>query len=262
MIARRFLVLGLASCGLMLCAASAPQYLRRLDAFRVRSVEVTGTNFLEPYEALAASGIDSTSSVFDDPRAWSGSLLLHPLVEDVRVSRRPPGTVRIHITEREPVALLRTPTLQPVDRRGQVLPVNPAWRDLDLPVLGGTVELSSGRVQDARIVRTLQGLASLRTLQPEMWPWISEVSAGGAHMRLLLRWPAGAELLLALPLEAERLDEVRLVLSDLAAGSPAGAAADTTDPSNDLTRLRRLDARFAEQVVVSLESGENTREGG
>ena len=262
---KRILSLALAAVGFLLCTASAPHYLRDLDAFRVRSVEVTGTRYLKPHEALAASRIATTSSVFDDPRVWRDSLLTHPLIEDAHVSRRPPGTVRIDVREREPVALVRTPTLKPVDMSGRVLPMDPAFGGIDLPVLAGAVKVSAARVQGARTLRTLEGLAALRALQPTIWPWISEVQAGHADMRLLLRWPEGAQLLLALPVDSARLEDVRLVLSDLAAadGSSDGSLAGAAASASDLTRLVRLDARFNDQILVALSDGKRarTREG-
>jgi hypothetical protein len=254
---RRILSLALAAAGFLLCTASAPHYLRNLDAFRVRSVEVAGTRFLKPHDALEASGIAITSSVFDDPRVWRDSLLMHPLIQDAHVSRRPPGTVRIEVREREPVALVRTPRLQPVDMTGRMLPLDPAFGGIDLPILDGKVKVSAARVQDVHTLRTLEGLAAMRALQPTLWPWISEVQAGRGDMRLLLRWPEGAQLLLALPVDSARLEDVRLVLADLAA---VGGAATN---ASDLTRLQRLDARFDDQILVALSSGTRarTREG-
>ena len=42
-------------------AAFAPTVLRRMDAFRVQRVEIRGTRYLAPYEALVQSGITRTS---------------------------------------------------------------------------------------------------------------------------------------------------------------------------------------------------------
>ncbi len=259
---RRLLGLGIAGAGLLSCAVAAPHYLRRLEAFRVTQVEVTGTRYLEPYDAMMASRIGPRSSVFDDPTPWRDSLRAHPLVADAHVARRPPGTVRIHVIEADPVALARTPALRPVDVRGRVLPIDPAAGELDLPVLATPVERSEEGHADARSVRTLQGLVALRSIEPTIWAWVSEAHAGDAHMRLILRWPRNAELLLGLPVDAGRLDEIRLVLADLAAagdGSLAGAEA----AGARLARLQRIDARFQDQVVVSLDVQRrtNTRDG-
>lgn len=253
--ARRTLILAVVAACTLLCAAFAPHFLRRLGAFRVRSVEVSGTRLLAPKTALETSGIDSASSVFDDPAEWRASLLEHPLVAEAHIARRPPGTIVIEIVETVPVALVRTPVLRPVDARGRLLPMQAAAGDIDLPVLGGTPEVAEAVVADESVVRTLQGLAAVRAWQPMLWPWISEAHAGRDHMRLLLRWPESAELLLPLPVDSAGLEHVRLVIADLA------AAGGTDGREGELARLRRLDARFREQVLVTLDPDGNTKRG-
>lgn len=251
LLAHRWTRLLLGLLGVIGASAAAPHALRRLDTFRVRHVEVVGTRLMAPGDALRASGIDTSSSVFDDPAAWRDSLRLHPLIADARVARKPPATIVIHVDESEPVALVRTPRLQPVDARGRVLPIEEALGELDVPVLSATVKIdSAGEVRSDAVRAALIGLADVRTLEPSLWGWISEVEASSARdMRLVLRWPADAELLLPLPVSAARLEEVRLVLADLA----ATAGPEPADGGEaDLTRLRRLDARFEEQVIVSL----------
>jgi hypothetical protein len=240
------------ACGCALltgAAAGAPHGLRRMDTFRVRHVEVTGTRLLAPQDALAASGITESASLFDDVAPWRAALLRHALVAEADIARRLPGTVVIHIIETEPLALARTPDLRPVDVRGRILPVTPASADLDLPVLGGTPDVHDGSLTDDTARRLLDGVSHIRAGQPSLWPWISEIHAEGpAAMRLILRWPPDAELLLGLPVESHRLDEVRLVLADLAVGRGDGAAG---RESSELARLARIDARFEGQVIVS-----------
>lgn len=251
---RRLATLGIAATGLIACASAAPHYMRGLDAFRVRQVEVIGTRFLKPHQALAASGIDTTASVFDDPEVWRAALLTHPLVRDAHVSRRPPHTVRIHVVEADPVALVRGATLRAADAEGNVLPLDPAFGNLDLPVLGNAVKVDGGKLQDERVVNALRGLAALRDLEPSISAWVSEAYAGRDYVRLVLRWPANADLLLALPIDAARLEEVQLVLADLAtAGVGDGSAAGAAASGSDLTRLVRVDARFRDQVVVAVD---------
>src|SRR5687767_11437471 len=94
-------------------AAAAPRYMRDMDSFRVERVEVVGTRFMPPDQALAASGITRRSSVFDDPGPWRARLLRHALVQDVRIERSLPATIRIVLRESEPVALVPTPELRP-----------------------------------------------------------------------------------------------------------------------------------------------------
>lgn len=237
--------------GIAVCAV-APAGLRHLDAFRVRNVEVTGTWMLPPHEALAASGIDTLASVFDDFEAAVEALRSHPLVADVRIARKPPSTVVIHVEESEPIALIATPRLEAVDVRGRVLPLDPSRGELDVPVIGSKVKVESGEVTDGAVRAALLGLADVRAFEPILWGWISELHPRSEReMRLVLRWPGDAELLLGLPVSAARLEEVRLVLADLANVAAPGSAVGAQQNS-ELDRLRRLDARFDEQVIVSL----------
>jgi hypothetical protein len=257
---RRWLYVSLAATGVTLLSWAAPSALRRMDTFRVQRVEVRGTRYLAPHHALEASGITEQASIFDDPAVWRDSLLRHPLVSDALISRKPPGTIVIRITEAEPLALIRTPVLRPVDTRGRVLPITAGLGDLDVPVLAGRVRIERGQVKDAKILAILDGLARMRALQPEFWPWISEVFPGrGRDMRLLLRWPEDAELLLALPIEPARLEEVRLVIADLATGRNDAAQAEA-NPS-ELNRLVRIDARFHGQILVALSGAPHARRG-
>src|SRR5687767_15924795 len=87
-------------------AAAAPSGLRRMDSFRVRRIEVRGTHYLPPHEALGATGITLASSVFDDFAPWRDSLERHPLVKSATVQRELPGTIRIFVEEAAPLALV------------------------------------------------------------------------------------------------------------------------------------------------------------
>jgi hypothetical protein len=70
-------------------------------------------------------------------------------------------------------------------------------------------------------------------------------------VRLVLRDPAGAELLLPAEPDADRLHLLRLTLADV--GSVRGDSTVLPAPP----RLRRIDARFREQIVVALHSSES-----
>src|SRR5690606_33133055 len=120
----------------------------RMDAFRVRQVEVVGTRYLAPHEALERSGIGLESNVFDDPAPWISGLRAHPLVAAVEVGRELPGTIVLTITEVEPMALARAPALVPVSGDGLVLPIDMRAVDVDLPVLTVESDVSAdGRLE-------------------------------------------------------------------------------------------------------------------
>lgn len=229
--------------GVVAAATQAPRVLRRMEQFRVARVEVLGTRYLAPHHALAASGITRASSVFDDPEQWKAALLRHPLIVDARIERRLPNTVVLEITEAEPVALVGTRELKPVDARGRVLPIDPAVAPLDLPLLGAPSDTGpDGRLTDPGAITLIRELDRIRRLEPGIADQISEIhQVAGGHLRLMLRQPARAEMLIPPDADPVRLRQVRAVLADLVA-------------RGELERLRRIDVRFRDQVVVALDS--------
>jgi len=223
-------------------AASAPFVLRRVDAFKVRRVEVRGTHYLAPHDALRQSGIDSTSNVFDDFEPARLALEEHPLIASARVERRVPGTVRIYIEEAQPVAFVATPELQPVDHTGRLLPVKSGMAPLDLPVIASRAKPHEDRIVDPEAVTVLAALDQIRRAEPMLYDWISEAApARGTGIRLALRSPEGATAFVSSDPRNLRLRELRLALADLSA-------------RGELNRLSRVDARWSGQIVVSLTS--------
>lgn len=249
-------------------AAGSPFALRRVDAFRVRRVELAGARFLTPDHAAAASGISARSTLFDDFEPWRRALERHPLVLRASVSRRLPATVLLDVVEAEPIAFVGTPELQPVDARGQVLPIDPAAFELDLPIIVGDPMVdSAGRVHDTALLAAIDALWRVREAQPWLASWTSELEPVAGGVRLRLRWPAGAEVLLPTAPVPGRLHEVRLAVADLIARNeggparPAGSAPDAAFADTELARLVRLDARYRDQVVVRLAgAGKRARE--
>jgi hypothetical protein len=232
-------------------AAYAPRLLSRMDSYHVHHVEVTGARYLRPEDAVAASGIAPTSTVFDDFTPWREALLRHPLVLDVRIARRLPNTIVLHVTETRPLALARLGELRPVDARGRLLDIDPSRATLDLPLLNHGGRASDRELTDPVVLLTLATLGRMAELEPALFALASEVDPLPDGARLTLRHPAGAELLVPFQPDAERLRLLRLALADV-----GGARSDTAS-SDQLPRLRRIDARYREQIVVALQPSES-----
>ncbi|MGH8311116.1 MAG: cell division protein FtsQ/DivIB, partial [Steroidobacteraceae bacterium] len=196
-------------CITALIGATTPM-LRRLDVFRVRRVEVVGTRYLMPHEALRASGIARASNVFDDPAPWRRSLEQHPLIKRSRIERQLPGTIRLVITEAEPIALIAAPELRVITAEGELLPVDPTEVDFDLPVIAARVRPEKGWVSEPRVLTVLKVLARVRAADAAMFGWISDVEPARAGVRIRLRSPVGAEALLTDAPDAAQLRTLRL----------------------------------------------------
>src|SRR5690606_23949297 len=106
------------------------------------------------------------------------------------VHRRMPNTVIIRITETTPVAFARTPELRPVDARGRVLPADPTFTDMDLPVIDALARVdAAGAVLDSATIRTAAVLGRLQDLEPALAPWVSHATPMDDGVRLVLRGP-------------------------------------------------------------------------
>jgi cell division septal protein FtsQ len=113
----------------------APKVLHRLDFFRIRRVEIAGLQYLAPAKVIAALGLDSEASVFDDLSAAGRRLRALPGVASAAVSRRLPGTLEIVVSEAVPVALAPGKAgMALLDSSGKVLPFDPAASVPDLPI--------------------------------------------------------------------------------------------------------------------------------
>jgi cell division protein FtsQ len=239
---KRSALVGIVIAGVVMAAAAAgPHMLRHTPAFNVRRVEVSGTRYLAPLEALRASGITRATNLFEDASTWRAALERHPLIASARIERVPPFTVRLRITEAEPVALISAPELQVITAEGGLLPVDPTKIDLDLPVIITRVKPQDGRISEPRVLEVLALLVRVQKAEPVMFGWISDAEAVDNGVRVRLRAPAGAEALIPTSAEPLQLRKLRLTLADLSA-------------RHDIGRMLRIDARFRDQIVVTLTS--------
>ena len=214
----------------------APRALRQLDTFRVETVEVTGTRFLEPYAVVRAAGLDRTATVFDDADRWRAGVLTLPLVDDVRVRRRMPSTVVLEVREVEPVALVGETRLRPVDGTGHVIPLEPAGIVLDLPIVVGA-PVTGGRMGTPAGASAVATLTALAVRAPELSGRISQLEVGAGVLRIAFRGESLEALLPTHPTEVQLL-QLRLAHADLRA-------------RGELHQVRTIDVRFRDQVVVS-----------
>lgn len=217
-------------------AVLAPPTLRHMDVFQVETVEVTGTRFLEPYIVIRAAGLDRPTSVFGDVDAWRAGVLTLPLVDDVRVGRRIPSTVHLEVREVEPVALVGAGRLRPVDATGRLIPLDPAGVVLDLPVVLGA-EIRNGRVASPAGASAIATLTALAVRAPDLADRISQVDLEPGSLRIAFRDIALEAVLPSHPTHVQLL-QLRVAHADLRG-------------RGELERVRTIDVRFRDQVVVS-----------
>ena len=147
-----------------------PQTLARLDYFRVRRVQFDGVRYVNPSELVAKLALDTTASIWDDLDQYAARVAKHPLVQTVEVTRTLPSTVVLTIVERLPVALVPdSGTLDPVDATGHILPIDPARKNIDVPIVA---------TADTAILRFLD---ALRADAPRLYERVVEVKRVNRH---------------------------------------------------------------------------------
>jgi cell division protein FtsQ len=229
--------------------ARVPEALAGVEAFRIREIRLEGNRFLSQEEAAKASAISPLASVWDDLDPIEARLRDHPLVADVKAKRRFPGTLVLEVVERQPVALVPNPTLEPVDALGRFLPIDPAKHHLDLPIInlwggGGGAALTAAQ---RRLVA--EEITRLSQWDPEFVAGLSEVTldpGGDLRAEVWRRddqgdiWDLPVTLRFRPNLPDRRVQEGLRVLGDAMTRFEGATVAD-------------LDLRYADQVVVRLD---------
>ncbi len=153
-----------------------PRALSRLDFFHVRTVEFEGVRFAKTAELLARLRVDTAQSVWQPLDSLTARLETHPMILRVDVTRDLPGTVRVMVVERAPVALVQTKGgLRPADATGAVLPIDPAVIPLDMPIASSA---------DSALLAALDGL---RIEAPALYARVAQASrVSSTELRFVL----------------------------------------------------------------------------
>lgn len=238
---RWFGILGVALIG-VLAPVYAPQALANVAVFRANEIEISGLAYVSRGEILDLAGIEPATSVWEPLGEFESRIEEHPMVRSATVERKLPDRLTIQIMERVPVGFVATPTLEPVDREGQYLPIDPARWTLDLPVLGPRVDPSreEGRPSASRL-RLLATIASAIRDEGVFWTHVSEIRETESGDVIATWGDPQVTFELGRQTELRRLQEGVQALGDALAMWP-----DRTPVAVDL--------RWADQVVVRFES--------
>ncbi len=141
----------------------------------VKKISVAGAHRVSPDEAVELSGITEGENIlsFKASEAVAG-LKTNPWVTGASISRSLPGTVRIDITEREPVALVKLDGLYVMDTTGTVFKKYAVGDDLDLPVITGLTK--EGLAKGAGQKGLLELISTLRDRKGFNMERVSEIN--------------------------------------------------------------------------------------
>ena len=120
------------------------QLLRNSDVFILKDVQVTGAKKTSPEEIKTLVYATQKNTLKVDLKQIKLRLESHPWIQSAILWRELPGTIRIHILERKPVAIVSTGNLYLVDSDGRVIQsLGNASEFSSLPVITGITEVSN-----------------------------------------------------------------------------------------------------------------------
>lgn len=169
---RRTAILGLSVLLLAGLYALGQVAVRRLDFFRIRSVEVAGIRHLDEHKLVRDLAIpaDAHIAVALDPIAERARGIVG--VRHATVSRRWPGTLVVTISEAPAVALVAEDgQLLVLDDRGAILPVDPVRLTTSLPIAD----------RDSAVAALL---GRLQSTDPQWYRAIDRARADGREVQL------------------------------------------------------------------------------
>lgn len=200
-----------------------PLALARLDYFHVRRLEFEGVRYAKTGELVGAIRVDTTQSVWQSLPPLAARVKAHPMIADAQVERKLPGTLIVHVVEREPVALAPVAgILRPTDVTGRALPIDPVRVPLDIPLVSSA---------DSTLLHLLDGL---RLHAPTLYARVTEAKRVGSEELQFVLGPA-LRVRTRSDVTVARFRDILPVEADLA--------------RNHL-RVVEFDLRFRDQVIA------------
>ena len=120
------------------------QRLRTSSWFFVNNIEITGTHKTQPEELKKYIREGQQNALFADLTRIKLGLENHPWIQSAVIWRELPSTIRVHIIERQPKALVLSGNLYLVDSEGRVIDTFDHDSEYSsLPVITGISEISN-----------------------------------------------------------------------------------------------------------------------
>jgi cell division protein FtsQ len=248
---RRILVGGIAAICAGFALYEAASYLLYSPGVLLRSadqIEIQGNRFVSPEAVAEKFSADMGRSVVRVPLTERREAIeALPWVEEAHVQRVLPNRIRVEITERTPVAFLRTGSdLSLVDAQGVILD-RPADGEFKFPVIDGIGELTPMATREQHMNLYVQFMKEIERVQPGADDHVSEADiTDSSDLRVTLTGIGSA---------SGKGSPILVHFGDSDFGSRYHLLADSIDQWRaSAGSVDSVDLRFARQVVVNPES--------
>jgi cell division protein FtsQ len=211
-------------------------------SLKVRRVEVQGNRLVGTNEVLQLAQISTGTPLYNaDLSVIQRNVSSHHYVKDVVVERDLPGTVRVVVRERVPIAIVTRSETVYLDEDGVVLPRTIAKTLFDLPVISGVPAALSmplgSRTKQEDVAEALEILSALRLLSRELSHNISEVRLRDGHDLVLFAAEGGIPIIFGRGETAQKLVRLENFWNTIVR---------TRGPQH----LQYVDLRYEDQVVA------------
>lgn len=248
---RRVLVGGIAALSVGFALYEAANYLLYSPGVLLQSsdqIEIEGNRFVPPEAISEKFSADMGRSVLRVPLTERREALESlPWVEQAQVHRVLPNRIRVEITERTPVAFLRTGSdLSLVDAQGVILD-RPVEGEFHFPVVAGVAESMAREARQQRMNLFAQFMRGIENVQPGADDHVSEADlSDDADLRATLTGLGGA---------SGGTQPILVHFGDSDFGNRYHLLAENIDQWRaSAGSVDSVDLRFARQVVVNPES--------
>jgi cell division protein FtsQ len=248
---RRILVGGIAAICAGFALYEAASYLLYSPGVLLRSadqIEIQGNRFVPPEAVAEKFSADMGQSVVRVPLTERREAIeALPWVEEAHVQRVLPNRIRVEITERTPVAFLRTGSdLSLVDAQGVILD-RPADGEFKFPVIDGIGELTPMATREQHMNLYVQFMKEIERVQPGADDHVSEADISDfSDLRVTLTGIGAA---------SGKGSPILVHFGDSDFGSRYHLLADSIDQWRaSAGSVDSVDLRFARQVVVNPET--------
>jgi cell division septal protein FtsQ len=217
------------------------------DSLKIQRVIVTGARILTAQQIFTLAGVPSSAPMYEvDLFKVRQRILTQPFIKSATVSRAYPNVLRVDVVERIPIASLSGGQLRYIDTDGMVLPFVQSPAKLDLPVVSGINGIQNARVGDTivndELTQAIRLLETTQRIDSSLYHFVSEVNMNAGGDIILYSTDAGVPIILGRDKVGRKLLTLQSFWTDFVRTDSVG-------------RLRQVDLRFEDQVVVKWQNG-------
>lgn len=220
------------------------------ESLKLDRILVEGANILQVKDVVSLARVEPKAKLSAiDLYGVRKRLLQQPFIRSASVNRLYPGTVSIRIEERQPIGLLSGGQVRYVDAEGVVLPFVNSAVTVDLPAIsgiGGIQDAEAGKVfHEKDLAEAIAILQTALAVDSTVYHFISEVDMQNGGDVVLYSTDVVIKIILGRGDIAKKLVTLQSFWA-------------TFVKSADLEKVKSIDLRFEDQVVVKWNSQPST----